>query len=90
MTADAIATGKPVGLVPVGPTPGGRIAMALMRAIAPGRRLYPRDQRFFWRELHNLGLVGSVAEPRSAPVPDVNAIVLAAIARILARITDPR
>jgi mitochondrial fission protein ELM1 len=84
MSADAIATGKPVGLVPVAPTLGGRIAMALMRVIAPGRRLYPRDPRFFWRELNRLGLVGSVAAPRCAPVPDVNGLVLAAVAQILA------
>lgn len=88
MTSDAIATGKPVGLVPIEPTLDGRVAMAVMGVLAPGRRIYPRDPRFVWKGLRELGLVGSVEAPRAGAVPDVTGTVVKAALAVIDRGKD--
>jgi len=56
MVSDAIWTGKPVKLVPIVNNLTGRIIVRASEIIRPGRRLYPRDLRFFWRSLAELGV----------------------------------
>ena len=74
MVSDAIATGRPVGLVPVVPTLTGRSAMVVMDRLRPGERIAPRDLRAFWDVIRHRGLAGSVREPRSVKVPNVNGL----------------
>ena len=83
MVSEAVGTGKPVGLVAIRKTLGGRMIMALMDRIRPGTRLYPRDLRFFWKGLHDLGLVGTVEHPAQGHVPDVMAEVVARVRRLI-------
>src|SRR5206468_10978511 len=83
IVSDAIATGKPVGLIPVRPTFGGRLMMSLTERVRPGRRMHPRDLRFFWEALDNDGLIGTVAEPRGGRVPDLNRIVATRVKAVL-------
>jgi len=75
MVSDAILTGQPVGLLPIRPTALGRTYMRLSDRLLPGRRIYPRDLRYFWAELEKCRLVGSLAQPCSGPVPDLAAMV---------------
>jgi len=83
MISEAVATGKPVGLVPVLPTLAGRFLMAFMDRLRPGKRIRPRDLRFFWQTLRDRGFVGSALYPRSAAVPDLNRLVAARARAIL-------
>jgi len=83
MVSEAVGTGKPVGLVAIRKTLGGRVTMALMDRIRPGTRLYPRDLRFFWKGLHDLGLAGTVEHPAQDHVPDVMAEVVARVRRLI-------
>jgi len=75
MVSDAIASGKPVGLIPIEPTLGGRLVMAVSDRLRPGKRMYPRDLRFFWRSLVEQGLAGTVDEPVRGQPPDLNRLV---------------
>ena len=84
MGSEAVTSGKPVGLVPIRPTFGGRLYMGLMDRIGPKRRTYPRDLRFFWKVLDDLHLVGTVQEPARGDVPDVSAEVAARVLRLIA------
>lgn len=77
MVSEAIATGKPVGLVPIQPSMFGRIVMGLWGMLRPGQRLRPRDLREFWRTIEERKLVGSVRRPCNGDVPDLNAVVAA-------------
>ena len=63
MVSDAIWTGKPVALIPAKASITGRAIMAAADKIRPGRRLYPRDLRFFWRGLAQLGLSSEAVDP---------------------------
>ena len=51
MISDAVARGRFAGMIPLRPSALGRFAMALNDALRPGRRLRPRDMRFFWKAL---------------------------------------
>jgi len=83
MVSEAVAMGKPVGLVMIRQTLGGRIYMNLMDRIRPEKRIYPRDLRFFWRGLHDACLVGTVEHPAQGRVPDVMAQVVARVRRLI-------
>lgn len=72
MVSEAIATGKPVGMLSIEPTIAGGAWMRLMDRVRPGRRLHPRDLRVFWEALDEEGLIGSVEEPKRGQVPDLN------------------
>jgi len=80
MVSDAIATGKPVGLIPIEPTFWGR---AYMSILPRGTRMRPRDLRFFWRVLADQQLVGTLDEPRSGSPPDINAMVAERVKALL-------
>lgn len=83
MVSDAIVTGKPVGLVPIRPTLLGRIYTGLADWLRPGRRVYPRDLRYFWAALEDNGLVGTVERPRAAAVPNLAAEVARRVTQLL-------
>jgi mitochondrial fission protein ELM1 len=83
MVADAVMTGKPVGLVPIRATRLGRAYMALMDRLRPGERVHPRDLRFFWAELDKHDLAGTLERPRPGAVPDLTANVARRVRRLL-------
>jgi mitochondrial fission protein ELM1 len=75
MTAEAVTTEKPVGLVPIAASRLGRIVMAVMDRLRPGKRLHPRDLRFFWAALKQAGYWGTLGEPVSSHPPDYAEVV---------------
>lgn len=75
MVSDAILTGKPVGLLPLRPTVLGQAYMRLADLLWPARRIFPRDLRYFWAELRDRGLVGTIEQPRGGSAPDLAAMV---------------
>ena len=83
MVADAVTTRKPVGLVPIGKSRLGQITMSIMDRLQPGRRLYPRDLRFFWAALAEEGFGGTLNEPRASCPPDYATIVAARVRQLL-------
>lgn len=62
MLSEAVAAGKPVGLIPLEPNPIGRI-IRFAEAIR-GRPFRIRDLTKFWDELTARGLIGTVEQPR--------------------------
>jgi hypothetical protein len=70
MISEAVASGKPVGLVPIRPSRSGSLWMALMDRLRPGRRLFPRDLRFVWSALAHQGYAGTLEQPLRATLPD--------------------
>lgn len=89
MVSEAVATGKPVGLVPIRHSPYGRLAMAVMDWLRPGRRARPRDVRYFWRELERRGSTGTVECPRSGMALDPTAAVVQRVKQLLSRRFGP-
>lgn len=85
MVSDAIWTGKPLALVPIVNSRLGRLAFAIADRVRPGERIYPRDHRFFWRELRKIGIGEDPAMPRTSPEA-MKAAVLQRIRPILDRI----
>ena len=83
MVADAITTGKPVGLVPIAKSPLGRAVMRVMDVLRPGKRLRPRDLRFFWAALREQGFAGTIEEPKASSPPDYAALVADHVRRLL-------
>lgn len=70
MVADAVTTGKPVGIVPIAKSRLGRVVTAVTDRLRPGQRLHPRDLRFFWAALDEQGLGGTLEAPRASRPPD--------------------
>lgn len=89
MVADAVTTGKPVGLVRIAKSRSGKLAMAIMDRVRPGRRLYPRDLRFFWAALEQQGLGGTLEAPRASDPPDYAAIVAERVKQLLGQPLPP-
>jgi mitochondrial fission protein ELM1 len=85
MVSDAILTAKPVGLLPIRPSLLGRAYMRLADRLRPGKRVFPRDLRFFWAALDAGGLVGTLEQPCGGPVPDLAAMVAEAVRGLLQR-----
>jgi hypothetical protein len=83
MVADAVTTQKPVGLVPIAKSGLGRLVMAVMDRLRPGKRLYPRDLRFFWAALKEHGYGGSVDAPKVSHPPDFPRLVADRVRRLL-------
>jgi mitochondrial fission protein ELM1 len=80
VASDAIATGKPVGLIPIEPTFFGRAYLAMLPS---GVRMRPRDLRFFWNALADRQLAGTLDEPRAGSPPDINALVAERVRALL-------
>jgi hypothetical protein len=72
-----------VGLIPIAKSGLGRIAMAIMDRLRPGRRLYPRDLRFFWAALGEAGFGGTLEAPKASSPPDYSKIVAERVRRLL-------
>jgi hypothetical protein len=81
MMSDAIATGKPVGLVKPSMTAAGRFFYGLEKA---GLSVPVRDIRRFWRSVEAQGLVGTVEHPRCGKLAvDPLATAVAAVRKLL-------
>jgi uncharacterized protein len=83
MIADAVNTGKPVGIVPIAKSAVGRAAMCIADRIRPGKRLRPRDLRFFWASLEGHGFGGTIEAPRASNPPDFTAEIAERVRRLL-------
>ena len=83
MVADAVMTGKPVGIVPIEKSAFGKIATGLMDRLRPGKRLFPRDLRFFWAALDECGFGGTISAPRASNPPDYASIVAERVRQLL-------
>jgi mitochondrial fission protein ELM1 len=83
MTADAVMTGKPVGLVPIAKSTLGRLVMGAMDFLRPGKRVRPRDLRFFWAALEEHGFAGTLDAPKASNPPDYAALVAERVRRLL-------
>jgi hypothetical protein len=89
MISEAVATGKPVGLVPIRRTWRGALLMALLDWLKPGCRVFPRDLRFFWREIERHGYVGTVDHPRNSLAPDLAALVIKRVRQLFESPVEP-
>lgn len=88
MVADAVTTGKAVGIVPIAKSHLGQAVMFVMDRVRPGRRLFPRDLRFFWATLKDQRLGGSLDAPKASNPPDYAEIVAERVRRLL-NLPDP-
>jgi mitochondrial fission protein ELM1 len=81
MISDAIATGKPVGLVEPEQTTSGRLFYAASRW---GAGVPVRDVRRFWTSVRDAGLVGSVENPRAGKLHEEPlAMAITAVKRLM-------
>jgi mitochondrial fission protein ELM1 len=81
MMSDAIATGKPVGLVKPRMTAAGRFFYGLEKV---SRRIPVRDIRRFWRSVQAQGLAGTVEHPKCGKLAvDPLATAVAAVRKLL-------
>jgi hypothetical protein len=78
-----VNTRKPVGIVPIARSALGRAVMAVTDRVRPGKRLYPRDLRFFWASLKEHGFGGTIDAPRASDPPDFTAEIAARVRRLL-------
>jgi hypothetical protein len=83
MIADAVTTGKPVGIIPIVQSALGKAVMGISDVLRPDKRLYPRDLRFFWAALSELGYGGTLDEPRASEPPDYTAMIAERVRRLL-------
>ena len=82
MVSDAVATGKPVGLVLPKKTASGSLFYGLERFGLP---VPVRDVSRFWSDIQARGLAGTVAEPLAGKLPnDSLATAVAAVKPLLA------
>ena len=89
MVADAVNTRKPVGIVPIAKSALGRAVMTVMGHLRPGKRLRPRDLRFFWASLREHGFGGTIDEPRASDPPDFTADIATRVRRLLKLPPEP-
>jgi hypothetical protein len=83
MIADAVNTRKPVGIVPIAMSALGHAAMAITDYVRPGKRLRPRDLRFFWESLRAHGFGGTIEAPQASDPPDFTAQIAERVRRLL-------
>ena len=89
MAADAVMTGKPVGLVRIAKSGFGRAVMGVMDRLRAGRRVRPRDLRFFWAALREQGFGGTLEAPKPSSAPDYAELVAERVRRLLAQPAPP-
>ena len=89
MVADAVNTRKPVGIVPIAKSGLGRIVMAATDRMRPGKRLRPRDLRFFWDSLREHRFGGTIDAPRASDPPDFTAQIAERVRRLLKLLPEP-
>lgn len=81
MVSDAVATGKPIGLVLPKKTASGRLFYGLEKLDAP---IPVRDVRRFWRRVRARGLAGTVQHPVAGTLElDPLRTAVAAVRRVL-------
>ena len=83
MVADAVNTRKPIGIIPIAKSALGRAVMAIMDLLRPGKRLRPRDLRFFWTALQEHGFGGTIDAPVASDPPDFTADIAERVRRLL-------
>ena len=83
MIADAVTTGKPVGIMPIAQSALGKAVIGISDFLRPGKRLFPRDLRFFWASLAEHGYGGTIDEPRASEPPDYAKEVAERVRRLL-------
>ena len=83
MIADAVNTRKPVGIVPIAKSPLGTAVMAVTDRLLPGKRLRPRDLRFFWASLKEHSFGGTIDAPHASEPPDFTAEIADRVRRLL-------
>ena len=81
MISEAIATGQPVGLIPVEPDARGR-----RRLGRDPEKTRVRDPRRFWNDVHAQKLVGTVDKPVRGKVQDPVEIAVTAIRKTLPKL----
>ena len=89
MTADAVSTGKPVGIVPIAKSALGRAIMSVADRLRPGKRLRPRDLRFFWAALEEHGYGGSIDAPKASEPPRLTEEIADRVRRLLEQPRPP-
>jgi len=89
MIADAVMTRKPVGLVPIAKSALGRAVTAVADRLRPGKRLHPRDLRFFWDSLRDHGFGGTIDQPRISDPPDFTAEIAERVKQLLELPPEP-
>ena len=83
MVADAVMTRKPVGIVAISKSSLGKAVMAIADRVRHGKRLFPRDLRFFWAALQEQGFGGTLDEPRASDPPDFTAEIAQRVRQLL-------
>jgi hypothetical protein len=63
--------------------------MALMDRLRPGKRLFPRDLRFFWAALEEHGFAGTIDAPKASGPPDYAKMVAEKVRQLLAQPDPP-
>jgi hypothetical protein len=63
--------------------------MAVADRLRPGKRLYPRDLRFFWAALEEQGFGGTLETPRASTPPDYAMMVAERVRRLLEPAAGP-
>jgi mitochondrial fission protein ELM1 len=89
MVADAVNTGKPVGIVPIENSRLGRYVMGFADWVRPGKRVFPRDLRFFWESLAEHGFGGSIDVPSASTPPDFTEQIARRVRQLLALAPKP-
>ncbi|HEX3677481.1 MAG TPA: ELM1/GtrOC1 family putative glycosyltransferase, partial [Sphingomicrobium sp.] len=89
MVADAVLTRKPVGILPIAKSRLGTMVMAVADRLRPGRRLFPRDLRFFWASLEEHGFGGTLDNPRTSDPPDFTAETARLVRRLFELPPEP-
>jgi Predicted nucleoside-diphosphate-sugar epimerase len=83
MLAEAILTGKPVGIIPIAPSARAQLGRLLRRL---GLKLKSNaDLSLFWRYLDVGGLMGSVDHPVASEVSDTVAPAVEAVRQLFSR-----
>jgi mitochondrial fission protein ELM1 len=75
MISDAIWAGKPLALIPIARSRLGRLAFAIADRVRPGRPVYPRDHRFFWKKLREIGVGEELTVPRTSPAAVMDTVL---------------
>jgi mitochondrial fission protein ELM1 len=83
MVADAVNSGKPVGIVPIAKSRLGKAVMRVADVVRPDKRLFPRDLRFFWAAIREIGVTGTIDEPRAIAPHDYTADIAGRVRRLL-------
>ena len=89
MVADAVMTGKPVGIIPIRKSFAGEVAMGAMDRLRPRQRLYPRDLRFFWKAIQENGFGGTIESPKASNPPDYAKMVADRVRQLLEQPVPP-